>query len=193
MLSTEDRWREARSLFVGHEIVSRGDRWWCCKHPKTGFFGFDVYADNWGGLAVGGFFEGIRFACRIAAPAERVHWIGRCDRSKEVGISQYEIKKAMHGSGYDRVLEFSLGAAVEDLRMVADEQDFDDVDVSKLRALAEEAEADSEMTQDDLMSSLMKIESDAWDWPVGMRPTDRVILAHAAVTRLSELLREESP
>lgn len=188
MLSTEDRWREARSLFVGHEIVSRGDRWWCCKHPKTGFFGFDVYADNWGGLMVGGELEYIRFAFISWIPINRVHWIGFCD-----GISSYDIDKAMCGSGYDRVWEFSLGAAVEDLRMAADEQDFDDVDTIKLRALAEEAEADSGMTRYDLMSSLMEFDPDAWEWPVGMRPADRVILAHAAVTRLSELLREESP
>lgn len=189
-----ERWAQIKSYFDRHEIISRGGRWWCCRQPDTGSLGFDVYVDHWGGILVDGDFEGLRFAYSNAPPIGRVHWIGSA-RTGCPGITRYEMEKASIGTGHDAVWTYNADAAVVDLREIAEECDEelaeepDGPGGAEILALAEEA---GDLTQEQMMTELMEIDPDAWELDVGIIPTDRVLYAHAAIARLSELLKKES-
>lgn len=179
----DQRWTQIKSDFNLHEIVSRGDRWWCCRQPDTVILGFDVYVDNWGGISVDGDIKGLRFAYSNTTPVGRVHWIG------DSTLTQYELEKASIGTGYEAVWTYNNDAAVADLRELADELDCPRSRRAEILALAEEAK---DLTQDQVMTELTKSDPDAWEFRVGMIPTARVLCAHAAIARLSELLTKEA-
>lgn len=182
-----ERWAQIKSYFDRHEIVSRGDRWWRCRQPDTSGLGFDVFIDHWGGLMVSGGIEAIYFApddlFPSTTPEERVYQVG-FNKNEPPMIMEDNVKEAAIGSGHDVVREFNTETAVFDLLSTPE----DGSDWDKVRKLAEKV---PDLTREQLINRLFELNYDGWESDVGMRPTDRVLYAHAAVARLAELLAAE--
>jgi len=202
---SSDEWEtmmiaDADKLFAEHTMDELGHGWWKLR-SKSGQLWCEIAVMANRCLAVWGDIDGVFFAnySGMEVPSQLVFWIanGSLDHAEEkasIGMTGIGTKQFVSRVARDDI-KFQLDMAPESYgedtwAEIGDDYTAAIRDAEDVIGL----DGDGREVHDTLYRGLMNsdIEPDAWEWiyDVGMVPSDRVIMAYAAVSRLADIIRE---
>lgn len=188
--------KDAEKSFATHIITKRSEgRWLLQRIHKDGrpewTFAAEVIALENNALFVGGDIDHVVFAYGPPDPVRRVHWMGMCN-DLEYYVEQKAKIGSANGARTERWVADVMKEELEAFRQQLREEEFDDEDVDDYAY----QEALNSYEQSEFLNAATEAFSkipDAWESYGGMglvlSPT--IIYAHAALKRLSTILRDE--
>jgi len=183
--------KQCQQAFVKHVITKTSDRRWLIQRlyddgKPDWTYAAEIICTEGNGIFVGGDIYPMIFAYGPKDPVERLYWMGT---STDIGY--YVAQKAAIGMGRRITEEWNSDVAHFEVKkhMAAAPEDYPILD--------QDAFEDAMQTSDheSFMDYMVKACGNAvYEWidNVGMVLTGTVICAHAAITRLCELLDEQA-
>ena len=199
----QDMEKMARGAFKDHHMAVIGPGHWMLRNPKKSQYWCDIVVIANRGISVWGDIDGCFFAyCSGAQTPEAViEWMAKADLSyygrqkasigmggEDVGVVDYVDEVALYD--LDEILKRESENYGEDTwNKIKDE--FTNAILTAKRSIKEGEHI--KIVQDTLLSDMIGIDNDAWEWThgIGKVTSVRVIYALKAIERLHQLLLVE--
>lgn len=182
--------QDCQKAFEKHVITKTSDRRWLIQRlHEDGVpdwtFAAEIICTEGGGIYVGGDIFPMIFAYGPKDPLERLYWIGTCR-----DIDYYVAQKARIGLGAELCEEWDSDIAHAELkeRMRDDSREYEVKNQDAYECALETSEHESFMNY---VVDAFGVGAYEWVGSLGNVVSGRVVCAHAAVSRLCQLLDAE--